>query len=117
MEQPIYWVSVPFADHTFHADSRSVLIIANYGVILYVSLGMGGFMPLLLSALWVTSTFPGNILCAFFVEKVGRRPFLLTGLIGILICLICETALQATYLGTDNRAGQNAAIFFIFLFM
>jgi len=93
------------------------LIIANYGVILYISLGMGGFMPLLLSALWVTSTFPGNILCAFFVEKVGRRPFLLTGLIGILICLICETALQATYLGTDNRAGQNAAIFFIFLFM
>ncbi|KAK3715410.1 hypothetical protein LTR37_007138 [Vermiconidia calcicola] len=94
-----------------------VLIIANYGVILYVSLGMTGYMPLLLSSLWVTSTFPGNILCAFFVEKVGRRPFLLIGLIGILVCLICETALQATYLGTDNKAGQNAAIFFIFLFI
>ncbi|KAF2099240.1 MFS sugar transporter [Rhizodiscina lignyota] len=94
-----------------------VLIIANYGVILYTSLGMTGFMPLLLSSLWVTSTFPGNIFCAFFVEKFGRRKFLLTGLCGILVALICETALQATYLGGTNRAGQNAAIFFIFLFI
>ena len=94
-----------------------VLIIANYGIILYMSLGLSGFMPLLLTSIWVTSTFPGNIFCAFFVEKFGRRKFLLIGLSGILVCLICETALQATYLNTDNRAGQNAAIFFIFLFI
>lgn len=92
-----------------------VLIIANYGVILYQSLGMGGYIPLLLSSLWVTSTFPGNIFCAFFVERFGRRKFMLIGLSGILVSLICETALQAEYLGTSNRAGQNAAIFFIFL--
>ena len=89
-----------------------VLIIANYGVLLYVSLGMTGFMPLLLTSLWVTSTFPGNIFCAFFVERFGRRKFLLIGLSGILVSLICETALQASFLGTNNRAGQNAAIFF-----
>ena len=94
-----------------------VLIIANYGIILYVALGMTGYIPLLLTSLWVTSTFPGNIFCAFFVERFGRRPFLLTGLSGILVCLICETALQASFLGTDNQAGQNAAIFFIFLFI
>lgn len=90
-----------------------VLIIANYGIILYSALGMGGYMPLLLTSLWVTSTFPGNIFCAFFVEKFGRRTFLLIGLTGILFALVCETALQATYLGTDNQAGQNAAIFFM----
>jgi MFS family permease len=78
---------------------------------------MTGFIPLLLTSLWVTSTFPGNIFCAFFVERFGRRTFLLIGLTGILVCLICETALQATFLGTTNRAGQNAAIFFIFLFI
>lgn len=78
---------------------------------------MTGFMPLLLTSLWVTSTFPGNIFCALFVEKFGRRKFLLIGLSGILVSLICEIALQATYLGTSNRAGQNAAIFFIFLFI
>ena len=90
-----------------------VLIIANYGIILYTALGMKGFYPLLLTSLWVTSTFPGNIFCAFFVEKFGRRKFMLTGLSGILMCLICETALQASFLGTKNQAGQNAAIFFI----
>lgn len=94
-----------------------VLIIANYGIILYVSLGMTGFIPLLLTSLWVTSTFPGNLFCAFFVDRFGRRKFMLIGLSGILVVLICEIALQATYLGTTNRAGQNAAIFFIFLFI
>lgn len=38
-----------------------VLIIANYGIIIYIALGMTGYMPLLLTSLWVTSTFPGNI--------------------------------------------------------
>jgi len=94
-----------------------VLIIANYGIILYVSLGMTGFIPLLLTSLWVTSTFPGNLFCAFFVDRFGRRKFMLIGLSGILVVLIFEIALQATYLGTTNRAGQNAAIFFIFLFI
>ena len=106
-------------------------------MLLYIALGMKGSIPLLLTALWVTSTFPGNIFCgkvtlypveegyeliftvpaAFFVEKIGRRKFLLTGLTGILVCLICETALQASFLGTNNKAGQDAAIFFIFLFI
>jgi MFS family permease len=94
-----------------------VLIIANYGIILYEALGMTGFVPLLLTSLWVTSTFPGNIFCAFFVEKFGRRTFLLIGLSGILVALICETALQATYLKSNNTSGKNAAIFFIFLFI
>ena len=94
-----------------------VLIIANYGIILYISLGMTGYIPLLLTSLWVTSTFPGNIFCAFFVERFGRRTFMLIGLTGITVCLVCETALQATFLGGTNKAGQNAAIFFIFLFI
>ncbi len=88
-----------------------MLIIANYGILLYVSLGMSGYWPLLLTCLWVTSTFPGNIFCAFYVEKFGRRRFMLIGLTGILVCLICEIILQAEFLGTSNRAGQNAAIF------
>ncbi|KIW10105.1 hypothetical protein PV08_11065 [Exophiala spinifera] len=94
-----------------------VLVIANYGIILYQSLGMTSYWPLLLTCLWLTSTFPGNLFCAFFVERFGRRLFMLIGLSGILVCLICEAALQAVFLGTDNRAGQNAAIFFIFLFI
>ena len=67
-----------------------VLIIANYGIILYIALGMTGYVPLLLTSIWVTSTFPGNIFCAFFVEKFGRRKFLLTGLCGIMVALFAR---------------------------
>ncbi|KAJ9640902.1 hypothetical protein H2199_005570 [Coniosporium tulheliwenetii] len=94
-----------------------VLIIANYGVILYASLGMQTYMPLLLSAIWVTASFPGNIFTAFFVDRLGRRLFLLTGLAGLTITLIFECILQALYQGTANKAGQRAAVFFIFLFI
>jgi MFS family permease len=111
-----------------------VLIIANYGVLLYADLGMSGYMPLLLAALWVTASFPGNIFTAFYVDKFGRRTFMLTGLTGLVVCLVFECALQALYQGTENVAGQRepanlhlaiitddsftgAAIFFIFFFI
>ncbi|KIV99334.1 uncharacterized protein PV09_08993 [Verruconis gallopava] len=101
----------------FGNQFTGVLVIANYGVLLYAALGMKTYMPLLLSALWVTSSFPGNIFTAFFVDKLGRRTFLLTGLTGLTITLIFECAMQASFLGTTNTAGQKAAIFFIFLFI
>ena len=84
---------------------------------LYAALGMSTYMPLLLSALWVTASFPGNIFTAFYIDKFGRRTFLLTGLTGLTVCLIFECAMQAEFLGTDNTGGQKAAIFFIFLFI
>jgi MFS family permease len=92
-------------------------IIANYGVLLYISLGMKTFMPLLLSALWVTASFPGNIFTAIMIDRIGRRVFMLIGLAGLIVSLSCEAAMQAEFLGTSNVAGQRAAIFFIFLFI
>ncbi|PGH22944.1 hypothetical protein AJ80_02993 [Polytolypa hystricis UAMH7299] len=101
----------------FGNQFTGVLVIANYGVLLYSSLGMQDHMPLLLSALWVTASIPGNVFTAFFVDRLGRRFFLLTGLTGILFCLIMECWTQAVYLGTDNAAGQRAAVFFLFFFI
>ncbi|KAF1813591.1 general substrate transporter [Eremomyces bilateralis CBS 781.70] len=101
----------------FGNQFTGVLIVANYGVLLYSSLGMEDYMPLLLAALWVTASFPGNVFTAFFVDKIGRRFFLLTGLAGLVVTNSFEAALQAQFLGTDNTAGQKAAVFFIFLFI
>lgn len=101
----------------FGNQFTGVLIIANYGVLLYQSLGMKTFMPLLLSALWVTASFPGNVFTALFIDRIGRRTFMLIGISGILVSLILEAAMQAQFLGTTNTAGQKAAIFFIFLFI
>ena len=74
-------------------------------------------MPLLLSALWVTSTFPGNVFTSLMIDRLGRRTFMLIGLAGTMVANILEAALQAEYLGTTNVAGQKAAIFAIFLFI
>lgn len=101
----------------FGNELTGVLIIANYGVLLYESLGLSTFMPLLLSALWVTLSFPGNVFTALFIDRIGRRRFMLIGISGILVTLICEAVMQARYLGTSNTAGQKAAVFFIFLFI
>jgi MFS family permease len=94
-----------------------VLIIANYAVILFVQLGISGYMPLLLLALWTTASFPGNCFTALFIDKFGRRKFMLVGACGILVSLVCECALQAVYTGGTNKAGQRAAIFFIYFFI
>jgi len=101
----------------FGNQLTGVLIIANYGVILYASLGMATFMPLLLSALWVTLSFPGNIFTALFIDRIGRRRFMLIGLCGLTVTLTFECAMQARYLGTSNSAGQKAAVYFIFQFI
>ena len=114
-----FTVSIPYYIFRISSSSKTqgVLVIANYGVLLYSSLGMTKFMPLLLSALWVTSTFPGNVFTALMIDKLGRRTFLLIGLAGCMIANIFEAALQAEFLGGTNKAGQRAAIFFIFLFV
>lgn len=77
---------------------------------------MTKYLPLLLSALWVTATFPGNVFTALMIDRLGRRTFMLIGLAGCLVSNIFEAALQAEYLVSSNKAGQRAAVFFIFLF-
>lgn len=79
-----------------------VLIIANYAVILFTQPGLSGYMPILLLGLWTTASFPGNCFTALFVDKFGRRKFMLVGGCGIFVSLLCECVLQALYTGTTN---------------
>lgn len=90
-------------------------VIGTYGVLVYSSLGLTGSIPLLLQGVWVTISLPGNLFTALFVDKVGRRTLLLTGAAAILMCQVILCALEAKYLGTSNKAGQDASVFFIFL--
>ena len=94
-----------------------ILVVTNYGVLLYEEVGLSGYMPLLLSGIFVLVTFPCNVFTALFVDRIGRRKLLVTGLAGCTIANIFECALLAQYLGTENKAGLDAAIFFIFFFV
>jgi len=52
-----------------------------------------------------------------FTDHFGHRKFLLIGAIGLLITLVFECALQAQYTGSNNVAGQRAAIFFFYVYI
>ncbi|KAK3708622.1 hypothetical protein LTR37_011344 [Vermiconidia calcicola] len=94
-----------------------VYVLANYGVLIYTSLGMKGNVPLLLNACWTTLTIVLNTLCAFFVDRYGRKRFLLIGTVGCCVALIFEAALTATYYDTNNDAGLAAAVFFVWFYL
>lgn len=42
---------------------------------------------------------------------------LVFGLIGCLVCLCCESALIAVYVGSSNTGGLKAAVFFLFFYI
>lgn len=92
-------------------------VLANYGVLIYGSLGLSDYTSLLLNACWTTYTIFGNTGSALLVDRVGRKPLLLIGTIGCLSALVLEAALTAVYLGSTNTAALNACIFFLWWFI
>ncbi|PVH97063.1 putative MFS sugar transporter [Periconia macrospinosa] len=101
------------------AEFAGPLVINNYSVILYKNLGQTGAMPLLLSALWLTTAgVIYNPLGAWLHDKVNsRRWMFIVGLIGCLVTTSGLAGCIAQYAGTDNKAGNAAGIFFIFLYL
>ncbi|KAK3722527.1 hypothetical protein LTR37_002519 [Vermiconidia calcicola] len=94
-----------------------IFVITNYGVLIYTSLGLLTFRPLLLNACWTTFTILGNSWTAFYVDRFGRRTFLLIGASGCVISLIFEAALTAEFLGSTNTAALNATVFFLWFYI
>ncbi|KAI1630482.1 general substrate transporter [Exophiala viscosa] len=99
----------------FSNESSGILVIYNYSVLIYKGLGQTGYMPLLLSGVYVTLGAMGNWVNSMLVDRVGRKALFLTGLSGMLVSLIAETALVRFYAGTAGHGGLSAALFFIFL--
>ncbi|KAH8669434.1 general substrate transporter [Ilyonectria robusta] len=101
------------------AEFGGPLIINNYAVILYTSLGQTGYMPLLLSALWLTAAGliynPGG---AWLHDKVNsRRKMYMTGFVGIAITTSIYAAMISLYAGTNNKAGNAIGVLFMFLYL
>ncbi|OOF94283.1 hypothetical protein ASPCADRAFT_149617 [Aspergillus carbonarius ITEM 5010] len=101
------------------AEFGGPLIINNYAVLLYENLGMTGGMPLLLSAVWLTTAgLIYNPLGAWLHDKVNsRRKMYITGFVGIIITTSCLAAMTAQYAGTTNRVGNGFGILFIYLYL
>ncbi|KAL6241405.1 hypothetical protein RBB50_011669 [Rhinocladiella similis] len=101
------------------AEFAGPLVINNYSVILYTNLGQTGSMPLLLSALWLTTAGviynPGG---AWLHDKVNSRRWMyMIGTAGCLVTTSCLCAMIAKYAGTTNQAGNAAGVFFVFFYL
>jgi sugar porter (SP) family MFS transporter len=73
-------------------------------------------MQLLLNALNPVISWFMAILGAMLLDRVGRRPFLLTGVLGMSICLAIVTGCTKLSVEYANRGASHTGIFFIYLF-
>lgn len=71
----------------FGNQCTGALVIANYITQLFAGLGMKGSLPLLLLGFFNLITVPGNLFNGLFIDRFGRRKFVLTICIGIIVCL------------------------------
>ncbi|KAK0100275.1 hypothetical protein ONS96_007557 [Cadophora gregata f. sp. sojae] len=103
----------------FGQEMGGVLVINNYAVLLYQGLGQTGAIPLLLSAVWITTAaLIYNPLGAWLHDKVNsRRGMYLTGNCGQVITLSILTALTAQHAGTETKVGNGFAVLIIFLYL
>ncbi|GAD92016.1 MFS sugar transporter, putative [Paecilomyces variotii No. 5] len=101
------------------AEFAGPLIINNYFVILCTNLGQHGSMPLLLSAVWLTTAgVLYNPFGAWLHDRVNsRRGMFMFGLLGCLITTSGLAGCVAQYSGTSNKGGNAAGVFFIFLYL
>ncbi|KAG9252397.1 uncharacterized protein F5Z01DRAFT_690601 [Emericellopsis atlantica] len=101
------------------AEFGGPLVINNYAVLLYTGLGQTGYMPLLLSALWLTTAgVIYNPLGAWLHDKVNsRRLMYIIGFCGIVVTTSVMSAMIARFGGTDNKAGNAVGVLFMFLYL
>lgn len=76
-------------------------------------------MPLLLSALWLTTAgVIYNPLGAWLHDRINsRRGMFMVGLFGCLVTTSGLVGCIAQYGGTTNKGGNAAGVFFVFLYL
>jgi hypothetical protein len=121
----------------FATQSAGILGITNFVILICQSLGLSGSMPLLMYAVYtIVATIP-NFIGSYYMDRIGRRKLLrklmlpthhllsargltysfpVIGFPCIAGILLAEALLQMKYVGTTDKAGNAAALFFIFLY-
>lgn len=103
-----------FVVFSLQATGSQVLTI--YATFLFASLGFDPEKQLLLQAGLFAMMWPIATLAITYVEKFPRNKLIATGMACMTATLCVYTALWSEYLGTDNSAGQAAAVAMTFLF-
>ncbi|KDN37980.1 putative sugar transporter [Tilletiaria anomala UBC 951] len=101
----------------FGGQPGGPLVINNSSFVIYSNLGMSGWKPFLLIALWLTTAIFWNILGANIMGRIGRRTAMLVGIAACCILVAVEAALTAAFASTDNKVSNGFAISIIFLYL
>ncbi|CRG89086.1 Quinate permease [Talaromyces islandicus] len=101
----------------FIGQSTGVLVINNFQVSLYNSLGLYDAMPLLLYAVYLSWAAGMNYVSTFIIDRLGRIRLMIIGLIGCIVAVSCEAAMVSQISGTSNKVGSGFGVFFLFLFV
>ncbi|KAK4947592.1 hypothetical protein LTR10_013538 [Elasticomyces elasticus] len=101
----------------FLAQSTGVLVVNNYLILLLQNLGLSGWVPLLLYAVYDSWAAFMNFINSLLLDRIGRVRILTIGLIGCGVMMILETAMVANFAGSNNRAGNAMGVLFLYLFV
>lgn len=97
-------------------QATSTVAIANYGPTIYATLGFKPIQRLLISAGNLTSGIVWSLMCAFLLDRVGRKTLMIIGFVGAgIFSMTMELLMVALYVDTNNKGGNAAAVLFMFL--
>ncbi|MCJ1303989.1 hypothetical protein MMC08_006800 [Hypocenomyce scalaris] len=104
-----------FIQYTVQSTGAQVIYV--YIVNLYQNLGVTGGIPLVLGAAYVTVATLSNFCGSLLLDRVGRKPLFLAGMIGCMLSVTLESVMIARFAGTTNKAGLGMGVFFSFCFI
>lgn len=92
-----------------------ILVINNYGPLLYANLGFGTSTTLMYGAAWLTFALGMNTIGAFLNDHFPRNKFMAIGVFGCMVVLSVEAGIVANFLNSNNLNALRAGVAFLFL--
>jgi hypothetical protein len=96
--------------------SSGVLVILNYGSIIWRSLGFDTVQILHFQCGFQLTGLVFNLVAMTFVDRVRRPPLIAGGFIAVAAVMATNMALQKFYIGSSDRGGLIGCATVIFLF-
>ncbi|RVX73875.1 hypothetical protein B0A52_02765 [Exophiala mesophila] len=95
-----------------------ILVVNNYGPLLYKNLGFDTATQLLYGAAWLTFALGLDLVACFLNDHFPRNKFLAVGVLGCMIDLSVVAAIDANvnkFIADGNTAALRAGVAFLFL--
>lgn len=93
-----------------------VLVINNYGPILYKTLGYSTVQQIIYPAAWLTFAVGLNAIAMLFVDRFPRPKYMAFGVFGCMVSLSCEAAIIASFIPSTNYTALRAGVAMLFVF-